>query len=51
MPLAIYGAFERDLDASVGLAVCLVVASGAVIVAVRAVTHRRLIEIQRAVVG
>jgi molybdate transport system permease protein len=50
MPLAIYGAFERDLDASVGLAICLVLASGAVIFAFRAITQRRLIEIQRALV-
>jgi molybdate transport system permease protein len=50
MPLAIYGAFERDLDASVGLAICLVLGSGAVIFAFRAITQRRLIEIQRALV-
>jgi molybdate transport system permease protein len=50
MPLAIYGAFERDLDASVGLAICLVLASGVVIFAFRATTQRRLIEIHRALV-
>jgi molybdate transport system permease protein len=51
MPLAIYGAFERDLDASIGLAICLVFASGAVILAFRAITQRRLVEMQRALVG
>ncbi len=51
MPLAIYGAFERDLDASIGLAIGLVLASGAVLMVFRAVTQRRLVEIQRAIVG
>jgi molybdate transport system permease protein len=51
MPLAIYGAFERDLDASIGLAICLVLASGLVILAFRAITQRRLVEMQRALNG
>jgi molybdate transport system permease protein len=51
MPLAIYGEFERDLDSSIGLAIILILASAAVLVVFRALTQRRLIEIQRAIVG
>jgi molybdate transport system permease protein len=51
MPLAIYGAFEQDLDASIGLAIFLVLASGLVLMLVRALTQGRLADTLRALVG
>jgi molybdate transport system permease protein len=51
MPLAIYGEFERDLDSSIGLAIVLILASAAVLVLFRSLTHQRLNEIQKAIVG
>jgi len=51
MPLAIYGAFEQDLDASIGLAIILILASALVLVLFRALTQRHLADTMRAVVG
>jgi len=51
MPLAIYGAFEQDLDASIGLAIILILASALVLVLFRALTQRHLSDTLRAVVG
>lgn len=42
MPLAIYQALESDLDAALTLSLILVVVSFAVLLAVRAITHRSL---------
>ena len=51
MPLAIYGAFEQDLDASIGLAIILILASALVLVLFRALTQRHLFDTLRPVVG
>lgn len=51
MPLAIYSAFERDLDASIGLAIFLVLTSALVLLIFRSLTHRRLIDVQQAISG
>jgi molybdate transport system permease protein len=40
MPLAIYGAFQGDMDASLALAVILVIISFAVIIVIKYLTER-----------